>query len=206
MIPLDEVKEGDENLNMETIRRAFKIKKNSFREFFISGTLYGYQHDFNKAFNLFKQALKKNPDNYLVYFNMAGLKYKLLELLNSIDSQDDFLVVEDRKKESKRTLEQNKKDYQEILQLYDRVLVLNPQFSLAYFNRAYIKSLMNDLSGAVMDYQQAVSLDPDLAAAFFNRGLIFIYMNDMDHGCEDISKAGELGLKESYFVIKKYCR
>ncbi len=206
MIPMDQLDNIPENLNEESVSKAFKLKKNSFRNYFILATLYGYEHDFNKAFNLFEQALKKSPDNYLVYFNMAGLKYKLLELLSSIDSKDDFLVVEDRKKESKRTLEQNNKDYLEILHLYDRALILNPQFSLAYFNRAYIKSLMNDLSGAVMDYQQAVSLDPDLAAAFFNRGLIYIYMNDMDHGCEDISKAGELGLEESYFVIKKYCR
>ncbi|RLD28661.1 MAG: hypothetical protein DRI73_11445, partial [Bacteroidetes bacterium] len=182
MLPMDKLEEIND-ISIETIKKTFKYKSGSFRELFLSGTVFGYQKDFNKAFDLFDQALRKSPDNYLVYFNMAGLKYKLIELLNSIDRKDDFLVVEDRQKGTTRTLEQNQKDYKEIIRLYDRVLVLNPQFSLAYFNRAYIKSLTNNLSGAISDYQQAVSLDPDLAVAFFNRGLIYIYMDDMDHGC-----------------------
>ncbi len=198
---------SDEDLTFADAESEFNYKENSFLDFFLKGTIYGLSQDFNNAFEFLGKALKKDSDNYLVYFNMAALKYQLTEVLNAIDMKNDFLMVEDRKAELKKTSRnENAGAYQEIIRLYDRVLVLNPNFGLAYFNRAYIKSLNNDLPGAISDYRFAISLNPELAEAYFNRGLIHIYLDDMDHGCEDISKAGELGLKESYYVIKKYCQ
>ena len=195
------------SLNNTEIGSEFNYKKDSFLDFFIKGTIYGLSQDFNNAFENLELALKKDPDNYLVYFNIAAFKYRLTEVLNAIDTKNDFLMVEDRKSELKKTkINENAASYEEIIRVYDRVLVLNPNFGLGYFNRAYIKSLTNDLSGAITDYRFAIYLNPELAEAYFNRGLIYIYLDDMDHGCEDISKAGELGLQESYFVIKKYCR
>ena len=194
------------NMELAEAESEFNYKKDSFLDLFIKGTIYGLTQDFNNAFEYLEKALKKDTDNYLVYFNIAAFKYQLTEVLNSIDMKDDFLMVEDRKSELKKTsVKENTKAYEEIIRIYDRVLVLNPNFALGYFNRAYLKSLNNDLPGAISDYRFAISVDPELAEAFFNRGLIHIYLDDKDRGCEDISKAGELGLKESYYVIKRYC-
>ena len=41
--------------------------------------------------------------------------------------------------------------------------------------------------------------------AYYNRGLVQIYLKDKEKGCIDLSRAGELGVAESYRVISKYC-
>lgn len=192
--------------NDNELKKNFHYKEDSFQGLFLQGLIYGYNHDFNNAFEFMDKALKKDPDNYLIYFNIGGLKYQLVEVLNSIDLKDDFLMIEDRKVETHKTLNSDRTNYEEIIRIYDRTLVLNPNFAPAYFNRGYIKSLINDLPGAFSDYRQAISLNPDMAEAYFNRGLIQIYLEETDQGCKDISKAGELGLPEAYYVIRKYCR
>ena len=51
----------------------------------------------------------------------------------------------------------------------------------------------------------AIKLYPYMGDAYFNRGLVLIYLKDKEKGCIDLSRAGELGVKDSYGVITKYC-
>ncbi|MBO5661216.1 MAG: tetratricopeptide repeat protein, partial [Tidjanibacter sp.] len=61
-----------------------------------------------------------------------------------------------------------------------------------------------DMPGAYEDYSRALELAPELADAYFNRGLVQLYMKDVRKGTMDLSKAGELGIKEAYSIIKRY--
>ena len=51
----------------------------------------------------------------------------------------------------------------------------------------------------------AIRLHPYMGDAYFNRGLVLIYLHDEEKGCIDLSRAGELGVAESYNVISRYC-
>ena len=51
----------------------------------------------------------------------------------------------------------------------------------------------------------ALKLYPEMGEAYFNRGLVLIYLKDKEKGCIDLSRAGELGVADSYSVISKYC-
>ena len=82
---------------------------------------------------------------------------------------------------------------------------MEPSFAFGYFNRAYVKCQLQDFNGAIMDYNKAVEINPDLADAFYNKGVLLFYLKDKLNACQNFSKAGELGLKESYAIIKKYC-
>jgi hypothetical protein len=62
------------------------------------------------------------------------------------------------------------------------------------------------LPEAIDDYSAAIVRYPYFADAYYNRGLIQIYLHDTDKGCLDMSKAGELGIKSAYNVIKRYCK
>lgn len=41
---------------------------------------------------------------------------------------------------------------------------------------------------------------------YYYRGIAKLNSNQIDSGCLDLSKAGELGYKEAYVLIKKYCQ
>ena len=198
---------GEEQINNSGKQlEKLRLKQDTYLIDFLEGILSGNKHDFNSAFDKMNEALITSPDNYLIHFNIGGLKYQLTELLNTMEVQNDFLLITDRKTQNIQAENVSPSRYFDIIQQYDRVLVLKPGFSPAYYNRAYIKSLVNDLPGAIYDYGQAISLNKEFQEAYYNRGLINIYLNETEKGCQDLSKAGELGLREAYFAISKYCR
>ena len=58
---------------------------------------------------------------------------------------------------------------------------------------------------ALENYDMAIKLYPNMGDAYYNRGLVLIYLKDKEKGCIDLSRAGELGVADSYSVIAKYC-
>ena len=80
-----------------------------------------------------------------------------------------------------------------------------PAFPYIYFNLGNLYCLSQDLPESINQYSKALDLYPALAEAYYNRGLVLIYLKDKEKGCIDLSKAGELGIKDAYSVIKKYC-
>ena len=88
---------------------------------------------------------------------------------------------------------------------YTRVIALYPGLPFTYYNRANLKILIKDYQGAINDYSKAIQLEPAMAEAYFNRALTLLYLSEDKLACKDLSKSGELGLKESYNIIKRYC-
>jgi lipoprotein NlpI len=103
------------------------------------------------------------------------------------------------------TKEINDDYYKQAISNYTTSILLNPEFSYTYFNRAYVEAINNNITGALNDYTHCLAIDNTFSAAYYNRGLIFIYVQDLTNGCKDMSKAGELGIKEAYRVLYKYC-
>ena len=60
------------------------------------------------------------------------------------------------------------------------------------------------MPAAYEDYSRALTLAPYLAEAYYNRGLVQLLMKDTQKGVMDLSKAGELGIKEAYGILKRY--
>ncbi len=88
---------------------------------------------------------------------------------------------------------------------YDRVIALDPKMSFANYNRGNIKNRIHDFEGAIQDYTTAMTLQPDFAEAFYNRALTLIYLKNAKDACLDLGKAGELGVRDAYNVIKMHC-
>ena len=86
---------------------------------------------------------------------------------------------------------------------YERVINLNPDFIFAYYNRAEILSIQKDYRGAISDYSEAIKLSPQFAEAYFNRGLAKLAIGETVSGLDDLRKSGELGIVESYSIIKR---
>jgi len=74
-----------------------------------------------------------------------------------------------------------------------------------FFGRAYCKSQLADYEGAVKDYEKVFVHNPDDKVTHYNLGLIKIDLDKKEEGCLHLSKAGELGFKDAYKSISKYC-
>ena len=72
-------------------------------------------------------------------------------------------------------------------------------------NRANVKLSLKNYQRAIDDYSNAIKYRPDLAEAYYNRALTLLFVDEPKLACKDLSIAGELGIREAYNVIKRYC-
>ncbi len=75
---------------------------------------------------------------------------------------------------------------------FDKYIASDSLNARVYVNRAGTQ-FPNDMEGALYDCNKAISLDPDNKNAYFLRGLANYELGNEKEGCEDFSKAIELG-------------
>lgn len=142
--------------------------------------------DYSSAIDDITQAILQDGQLYFAYFCRANWRYKLLEykraMGEAIESADFELMLRD----------------------YDYVINHLPDFSFAYYNKANMLCIQQDFKAAISYYTRAIQMDSDFAEAYFNRGLTYIYINEIEKGIADLSKAGELGIYQSYNLISRF--
>lgn len=100
----------------------------------------------------------------------------------------------------------------------DKAIELNPKFCEAYYYRGRYKIGLKNYQDAIADLDRAIELHPnDFPKAYYYRGLAKISLSETKNwlsklitdektsGCEDLSKAGQLGYDYAYKVIKERC-
>jgi tetratricopeptide (TPR) repeat protein len=95
--------------------------------------------------------------------------------------------------------------YDSIIADYTKAISLDPGFAFAYYNRGIVFSRKREFRKALDDFSKAIGCLSDFAEAYYNRGLLSILLNENLSGCEDLSRAGELGILDAYRVIKRTC-
>ena len=95
--------------------------------------------------------------------------------------------------------------YSLVLEGNNKCLEIDPEFVFAMFNIANVYAKSGEIQKAIDMYTKVLEVDKDIAEAYFNRGLLYIYQGNRSAANVDLSKAGELGLTDSYSIIKRYC-
>jgi tetratricopeptide (TPR) repeat protein len=168
--------------------------------------------DYENALKDLQKVITLNPDMLLAHFARAVVRSKQLEY--------DRLQTDPRAMSSGAAINlpelgniagkprlpdisTKSIDYEEILKEYEAILRINPDFIYAYYNRAEIFSLEKDYRAAIADYSKAIELEPQFAEAYFNRGISRLAIGETAMGLDDLRKAGELGIVQSYSIIKR---
>lgn len=159
---------------------------------------------YTNAVNTYSQAIALNPSNPFIYLNRAATNAEMIDFISSIDNGYQRLSIESDPARRLQNAGTRTYDYSEAISDLNKAIKLHPGFAYAYYNRANLYALSGMLPEAADDYTKAIELNPSFAEAYYNRGLLQIYMKDTRKGCLDISKAGELGIKEAYKVLKIY--
>jgi Flp pilus assembly protein TadD len=72
---------------------------------------------------------------------------------------------------------------------YSEAIKLDPDYAMAYYNRAVVRSRKGDLDGTIADLNEAIRLKPEYAAAFCNRGWHRREKGDLDGAIADLNEA-----------------
>jgi len=89
---------------------------------------------------------------------------------------------------------------------FSKAILADPKESdKIYSSRGGSKGKLKNYTGAILDYSKAIEMNPKNEGAYLGRGISRIANNQKNDGCLDFSKAGELGNKMAYDLIKQYC-
>lgn len=160
------------------------------------GLLYMQAENYFDAMAVFDSLLAKNPENVLATFNKANAMLLFLEKNNVREQAHE--------EHYEASLLAYKNNIGTVIDMYNEILLYDPEFMYAAYNRGYAKFILEDFESSLSDFL-LVAGKMELAAAYYNVGLLSILGNNKQIGCEALSKAGELGLIDAYSIMKQYC-
>lgn len=175
--------------------------------YFIRGILDFQSKLFNASLLSYNEAIRRDPDNVYYYVNRSALQSDMIEFISSMENNVQILTLDQSGATRTRVQEQGRReyDYSGAIGDLEKAALLAPDFAHIYYNLGNLYCLSGDFPKSITNYSRSIELYPYLAEAYYNRGLVQIYLKEKEKGCMDISTAGELGIKDAYSVIKKFC-
>ena len=185
---------------------------------FIRG-LYDLQNkQYNAALGSFDKAVDESESDiaqdryselYSAFYllNRGALRADMIEFIASMQSNVQTLTMDDQGTTRARVSDQvtHTYDYSEAIADLEAAAAIIPDIPYFHFDLGNLYCLSSRLVEAIESYDRAIALHPYMGDAYYNRGLVLIYLKDKEKGCIDLSRAGELGVTDSYSVISKYC-
>ena len=170
---------------------------------------------FNSSLNYYTQAIDKVADEegieklYDGFYRMnrGVLRAEMIDFISSIENNVQVLSMDDAGTTRARVRDQvtRQYDYSEAIDDMKAAQEVVPDIPYVYYNLGNLYCLSSEHINSIENYTKAIELYPYMGDAYFNRGLVLIYLKDKEKGCIDLSRAGELGIKDAYSVINKYC-
>lgn len=149
------------------------------------------------------------PRMYRAFYlmNRGVLRAEMIEFISSIENNVQVLTMDDSKTTRARVKDRvsQQYDYSQAIDDMLQAAEAAPDIPYIYYNLGNLYCLAAEHLSSIENYTRAIGLYPYMGDAYYNRGLVLIYLRDREKGCIDLSRAGELGVKDAYSVIKKYC-
>ena len=187
-------------------------------EFFVKGLQELQRKQFNSALSWFDRAVGSAEDDgerdrYARYYkafylmNRGVLKAEMIDFIASLEGNVQTLSMDSDGAARARVSDRVARtyDYSEAIADIREALAILPDIPYLYFDLGNLECLSSRFVEALENYDMAIRLYPNMGDAYYNRGLVLIYLKDKEKGCIDLSRAGELGVADSYSVISKYC-
>lgn len=185
------------------------------RTAFLSALYACENKQFNTALHEYDLAVDSSLDEKgveaayraLYLMNRGVLRSEMIDFIASIENSVQVLSMDDSGNTRARVKDHVNKNYDYSQALADMKAAAALASDVAYiqYNLGNLYCLSSELIQAISAYTKAIAAYPYMGDAYYNRALVQIYLKDKEKGCSDLSVAGELGVKEAYGVIKKYC-
>jgi len=200
----------------EILNEALKIQTKNFDALHILGVIKGIQNKHEEAKNLFKKALRINPNNGFIHFNLAkalsetgndveSIRHhqKATQLipakaevwqnygksLHKLGQQFEALINQGT---SLNSLKRHKDD---LISLKKQIIV-SPSIAEAWSNQG---ETLDDLKRFELAcYDQAITIKPDYADAYYNRGLVLQDLNRLSEALASYSQAITINPETTY--------
>lgn len=172
---------------------------------FLNGVLNYEIHNYQHSEDNFRTLADDDVFEIYSAINIASLQKEKAELVLYSQDYNDPIMINYKKNPDKNTIKkQERPDYNQALETLTAVLEKNRSNPFIWYNLGNLHLQMQDFHKAVDDYTEAIKYEKNLAEAYYNRGLTLLYLGEKELANSDLSKAGELGIKEAYAVMKRF--
>lgn len=178
------------------------------------GLKYAQNNDYSKAIFSYSKHLENNPNDTDVIFSRALAKSEIGDNYGAISDYDIILSMEGKvmpRRYKFSTVYNNKAyclvelgNYKTALPLVEKALQLDKTEWYIWDTRAEILLNLGQFDKCIADCTKAISIEEN-GNSYVVRGLAHIKKGEKTKGCQDLSKAGELGETIAYQKIKENC-
>lgn len=216
-VPLDSINAGLKGhgyaltfsiLNTQVIPDVI-TPNNSFADNLTRGIALSTQKRYNEAIDAYEVALAISPNNPLGLINLAAEKANMVNFIASFEMEHSEVALGQRARNTSSVGSLGNaqlESYTESLEINQALLSQLKNNPIVLYNQANIYAMAGHMDEAIELYTKALSTDDELAPAWYNRGLIHFMQKDNQQGCFDMGKAGELGIRQAYLLIHRFCR
>lgn len=166
--------------------------------------------DFQKAIELDVNYVLKAQAyvNIAWYYNQLGDRKQAIEICDKALSIDAMNIAAYTCKANANLALGNR---QEALKDFNQVLILDPKNIHAYAARGTIYQALGNYKQAIKNLDTAISIAPsdspdaDIMLAYLGRGISKLKLGDEIAGCQDLTKAWQLGYYKAYEFVQQFC-
>ena len=201
-LSVDSIMRLDNSLSEEFVQNV-----GGWRTIFKLGITQSLIKQYTSSINTYTQAIEMNPSSPFLYLNRSTVRSEMIDFVSSIDNSYSNISINIDPTSRLNNITPNRVyNYDDAIEDLNKAIKLYPEFAHLYYNRANLQALSERFPEAYDDYSMAIQLWGNFPDAYYNRGLVQIFMKDIRKGCMDMSKAGELGVRQAYTVLKIYSK
>ena len=180
---------------IEDFNKVIELGDNYSQVFFQRGESYFYLKQFDKALLDINRHLEIKSDYKYAYYYKALIYREQGEMEKS---QENFVILRDKFPEfiddlmvNADATEKNgdysgqSRFYNKALDIYNDILLINPDFSLAYSRMAVVKGKLGNIPQAIDDLNIAIKLDENNIQAYADRGYAYYLLRNYKKAISD---------------------
>ncbi len=161
------------------------IASNQFDALYVQATSAAATQDFQRAMQLYDQAIALNPSHAEAYYkrgnalkDLGRLDAALASYNQAIERRPDYAHAYC----NRGVVQQSLGLTAAALASYDQAIALDPTDAMAHYNRALLMQDCSRWDEVLAGYNQAISIDPGFADAQYNRSLALLFHGDFENG------------------------
>lgn len=168
----------------------------------IRGIALSSEGKYTEAHQEYAQALDAAPLNLLLRLTYIASEADMAQFVEGFELNRMSINQPAESHKNRTTIDA----YQTAIEALQSLQQGNPNNAYIMYNLGNLHVMENDYSQAIGCYDSALTADPHFASARYNRGLALLLTGTQLGGCEDLSLAGEQGIKQAYEALKRFCK
>lgn len=174
----------------------------SAKEYVDSGIVKNKSKNFGDAINDFNKAIEADPQCEDAWFMRGTLKNILNDYSGALVDLNKALDIKSLSDKAGTGENGNRMKDESGSRKVNKVI---QNYSCLYCHLGYAKAKLDDPVAAITNYDKAIDANPKRGESFYRRGLVKLLTGKREEGCQDLSKAKELGYKQAEEALKNYC-